>query len=969
MSGFKYVEDPILGKGRAEFIGGGTGGESYVAGEGIAINGNTISATGGGGEGTVTGIAASVSGGTATITATGSTTSVPIVGTGGVDVKGNTNTGAVELDAKDLSDGTQSITKDLKNARWIPSDAYEATAQNALTLLHFSDIHADTHTLARIMAEATALVPNINGMICTGDMVEKYAGDGYRDNVQNPDYVGVGSIADWWNPNVMTVIGNHDCADSSYNYTALSMANRDAYYIAPFESNWGITHTTGTSYYYKDYTTQNVRLIVLDIMLYGDNTTNADAVAQTNWLQGLLASAITAGLHVLIACHAAHTGSTHRRCSFSNFKQADLYTFGKANTPDVVINAVAAAITNGLHFCGYIVGHHHRDNVWDATGDGTQLIYCITTANVTEEHQYTLDVEQYRNSDYDAFNLLSIDTKHTTLKLLRAGGANIDCRMRPRQFISVNYSTGVITDYEIARGVTPEAAGFGMEVDIDRIARKRYDAVRIPNGSTVTLQAGYGYQFTASSEITLETEVQPSDSVGLESLLDITLSGGTVAAGENVILADTLTAGGRNICSVRYIDGIAVVKVLTVIGSIPVDAYAVSIATGTSDGSLYYGLATSDKSDIYVSSTLDGQTLDMGGAVTNGAKVVHGNGHVNTIVSGGVSCTSSTSFENMSMIGVSVLGGTMTMTNVNIPSNGNVSITGTAKVVPKNVFGAGVIDLTSATENGAIVLSSETVISGCSIANGAGITPFAYANSTLANPFISCIFSGGTCPQYIKLGSDPAFPSDLTEISLSGCTFTNINAVGGDSYSGKIIWAYADGKATLTDCTFVGNSSTNTVNFNAENATVSPIPKSYVTGCVVSGNSTSDVPFVATFSKTVVVSSSIISGNTNTYNLDVAVTQMGVMDNLGGNILGRIRIIRGGSMTFAGSNSVEYLENTNSTAYVTISSGASITLTSKMSVVSGAITVLTGGCVVNGANIPAGTYTQIVSSGGSAVAS
>jgi len=30
---------------------------------------------------------------------------------------------------------------------------------------------------------------------------------------------------------------------------------------------------------------------------------------------------------------------------------------------------------------------------------------------------------------------------------------------------------------------------------------------------------------------------------------------------------------------------------------------------------------------------------------------------------------------------------------------------------------------------------------------------------------------------------------------------------------------------------------------------------------------------------------------------------------------------------------------------------------------------LTGGCTVNGASIPAGTYTQIVSSGGSAVAS
>lgn len=53
---------------------------------------------------------------------------------------------------------------------------------------------------------------------------------------------------------------------------------------------------------------------------------------------------------------------------------------------------------------------------------------------------------------------------------------------------------------------------------------------------------------------------------------------------------------------------------------------------------------------------------------------------------------------------------------------------------------------------------------------------------------------------------------------------------------------------------------------------------------------------------------------------------------------------------------------------VTISSGASINLTSSI-IPGGGITVLTGGCTVNGVAVTGGTYTSIVSSGGSAVVS
>lgn len=315
-----------------------------------------------------------------------------------------------------------SIATEINNARHIAGDT-----ATPLTLLHFSDPHADTDAINRILTDADNYSASIDEMICTGDMVANTAGQ----------------IASWWNPNVLTCIGNHDSAsyDSStgYDWTALSMADRDAYYIAPFESNWDITHTTGTSYYYKDYATQKIRLIVMDAMLYTNN--GAEATAQTAWLASLLADAISNNLHVLIAIHSVHGGATPIECSFSKYGEVTMPTQADCNTPQVVIDAVATAISNGLKFIGYIVGHTHQDNMWDAENDGTQLMYCITCAAVSQRAQW-INSDQNRSITEDAYNLVTIDTAHTLVKIIRGGGANIDDHMRTRKAICFDYSTG-----------------------------------------------------------------------------------------------------------------------------------------------------------------------------------------------------------------------------------------------------------------------------------------------------------------------------------------------------------------------------------------------------------------------------------------------------------------------------------------------------------------------------------------------
>jgi len=297
---------------------------------------------------------------------------------------------------------------------------------NPLTILHFSDLHGDKNALERIMSDREEFDSHVDEVICTGDMVLNTAGQ----------------IASWWNPKVLTCVGNHDSASYStadgYNWTALNMANRDAYYIAPFESNWDITHTSGTSYYYKDYT-QKVRLIVMDAMLYNDNGT--EATAQTAWLENLLSDAITNNLHVLIAIHSPHGGATAEDCSFSKYGQGTMPTYTDCNTPQTVIDIVAAAITNGLHFIGYIVGHTHQDNIWNAEGDSKQLMYCVTCAAV-DQTAHWINSDQNRSISQDAYNLVTIDTANTLVKIVRGGGADIDDHMRTRKAICFDYSTG-----------------------------------------------------------------------------------------------------------------------------------------------------------------------------------------------------------------------------------------------------------------------------------------------------------------------------------------------------------------------------------------------------------------------------------------------------------------------------------------------------------------------------------------------
>lgn len=336
--------------------------------------------------------------------------------------KVNTRISAAEKDIGDLSNALETditqIKKKLAQSRF----------GDCVTLLHFSDIHADKKALDQISHDIEYYKDGIDDAICTGDIVANSNGD----------------ISSWWNSKIMTCIGNHDSASYSsgvYNWTFLPMSERDSLYIAPFESIWNVTHEKGTSYYHKDYVDKKVRLIVIDTMLYMSDSTLDEATNQTSWLQLLLNNAKESGYHVIIATHAPNGLAKSMDCSFSKYHTSErVMPIEKDCTlPNSVVDTVKTSIDGGLHFIGYICGHTHQDDIWVCAGDNRQLMYCIATSNFENINQWK-NTDLWHGENCNAYNLVTINTSTKTVCIIRGGGANADKFMRERKLICIDYA-------------------------------------------------------------------------------------------------------------------------------------------------------------------------------------------------------------------------------------------------------------------------------------------------------------------------------------------------------------------------------------------------------------------------------------------------------------------------------------------------------------------------------------------------
>lgn len=312
----------------------------------------------------------------------------------------------------------------------------------------------------------------------------------------------------------------------------------------------------------------------------------------------------------------------------------------------------------------------------------------------------------------------------------------------------------------------------------------------------VTIASGLSYKLNASTgthQLTVDTCPEGYD--GRDAIIRIRLGGsGVIQAVAPLQLGGALVPYAINNCVVRFRDGEAVLLVEDTLAG-----YVVTVNTGTGEGSLPYALAANGVPYIAFSPSTDGIPVELSGATTAAEEVtVVGNGYTDTILTGGVSCTGKTTFANLSMQGVTVTGGTMTLGDVYIPSGSTVAVSGGGLAVEKVTGNGGVIDLggTGIIQSGGTVVLHGLTISGGSYHDGGAL----YIYTDTAADISGCVFSGNR----VSAGGGAIYTRTGTTATIIDTTISGNSA--GTGFGGGMI---TGGNTFVSNSLISGNSGGN----------------------------------------------------------------------------------------------------------------------------------------------------------------
>lgn len=301
---------------------------------------------------------------------------------------------------------------------------YRRNDTKPLCLAHISDLHLDKIRLQRF-TNFINNIKNIDDAICTGDMTNIYSnGMSYWDSVSGTE-------------RILTCIGNHDgLANKDLDWYSGQCTMLEAYnkFINPYISNWNVTHDVGKTYYYKDYESEKIRLIVLDCMRSG-----ADATNQNTWLESVLSSAKSKGYSVVCATHCVPQTSkvNYIDCTFNsiNLKYEDEYDTCVTNA--IYQQTVQNFIDDDGKFITWICGHTHVDFVY-TTSEFPNQLWIVVACGLLSNNLDIVRTDGTKNQD--AFNILTFDTNTELVKVIRVG-ADRDRSMRHLGTMSINYNT------------------------------------------------------------------------------------------------------------------------------------------------------------------------------------------------------------------------------------------------------------------------------------------------------------------------------------------------------------------------------------------------------------------------------------------------------------------------------------------------------------------------------------------------
>ena len=239
------------------------------------------------------------------------------------------------------------------------------------------------------------------------------------------------------------VLGNHDTSVANftaannwtYNYTGVTKEESLETYYANI-GEWGVTRPDpSVCYYYKDYASAKIRLIVLDVQ-YWDAT-------ELSWLETALTGAKTNEYGVVIAAHCipgAITGYTGT--NFTNYDDPDYSgdystTFG-TYTPDAAVSVIQTFINNGGNFICWLCGHNHKDRFAKSNTCNDITVVQIENAgnfNASQHYADRTDINVYSET---SANVITFNSTEKLIKIVRFGN-NMDKYMRVKDYLCFDY--------------------------------------------------------------------------------------------------------------------------------------------------------------------------------------------------------------------------------------------------------------------------------------------------------------------------------------------------------------------------------------------------------------------------------------------------------------------------------------------------------------------------------------------------
>ncbi len=306
------------------------------------------------------------------------------------------------------------------------------------SIAHISDLHTDPTRYGNFLEFVSENADYIDASVVTGDFVDAPAAAQFSAMTAK-ETNGVAPLK---------VVGNHERYSGG---TVMSNAN--------IYANWGLTTNTGLTWYYTDYASHNIRVIVLNT--YDTTATNSKAgadehfsQAQIDWFITTLKDAATKGYSVIVCRHGMEYGMpiVNDKAFFQRWNQwepffsnvcdgtpiediidafkrgtslAKTYTFSDTSE-SITVNATFA--TAGT-FIAYMCGHHHVDNIGYSKKYADQLYLSVTCGCcVSDIRDGSWDSVQDLNripgtETEDAFNLYVIDATHKYVKVIRVGAS------------------------------------------------------------------------------------------------------------------------------------------------------------------------------------------------------------------------------------------------------------------------------------------------------------------------------------------------------------------------------------------------------------------------------------------------------------------------------------------------------------------------------------------------------------------